>query len=205
MTDARDITDDYLAHIDRALERELLYGCTEHDIRQELRLDARSTFASHRAAVDLIRELRESPDLRVWYSTSKRHELSPNDTLIDVYVDENDYQYWIEPRSLAIVQSFSAKDPYQAARQARTRKERPSVAPIREKAVSLLKRLVPSFEDRYTQLHPFEGNDGGYVYHFRWDDYTSPVAESEDAPFVHISLSADGRLQSFTNTLSSAS
>ncbi len=197
--------DDYLAHIERALERELLYGCTDHDIRQDLRLDARATYAAHRAAVDLIRELREQPDLRVWYSASRRHPLPHNDTFIDVYVDENGFHYWIEPRSLSVLQSFPTKDHYPATRTARARKERTSVAPIREKAVSLLRRLVPDFEDRYTRLHPFEGNEGGELYHFRWDDYASPSADDDEPPHVRISLSSDGRLQSFTNTLSPAS
>jgi hypothetical protein len=193
--------EDHLDLLDRALERELQHGCTEQDFRQGLKLDLRGAIIAHRAAVSLIRELREDPDLGVRYLTSERHPAPHSSTLIDVYVDDHDHRYWIDARTLALVQSFPAKDPYPSARAPRPRKRRPNVAPIRAKAVSLLNRLVPDFEERRVCLHPFEGNDDGAVYHFRWDDYAAPLAESEDPPFVHISISADGRWQSFTNTL----
>lgn len=195
--------DDYLAYLDHALERELLHGCSELDFRNGLKLDARSTFESHRAAVALIRDLAERPDLAVWYAGSKADPLAYSPQLLDVYVDERHFEYWFDPRTNLLIRFLPQAGHDPSPRALGAGKERPNVAPLREKAVSLLKRLIADFDDRMCDMHPFEANDGRGAYHFRWDDYSDAATETDEAPFVQVSVFANGALRSFTNALRS--
>ena len=75
------------------------------------------------------------------------------------------------------------------------------ISDLREKAMQIAAAGVKDFESRKSSLHPLEDNRKREVYFFRWDDFSSPVKESELPPFVQVGIYADGKLASYTNTL----
>lgn len=194
--------DEYIDLLDQTIQRELLHGCTDEDFENNLSLSGNAREGFRDSSVELIRELQCDPELSVWYQSTIRNPYSRNNGLIDIYVDENEYEYWIDPEKDSLVQTNIAPDKYPKTREVRKKGPRTDVAPLREKALTLLERFVPSFGGRRTRLHPHEGNKDGQVYYFRWDDYSEPLPESKEAPFIQVGLFANGNLESFTNALS---
>ena len=194
--------DDYMTMLDRALHRELLHGCSDADLTDNLRMSQKSQQALHAKPVSLIQHLRENPLLEVWYSSTITSPFSNTPNLLDVYVDEYKHEYWYDPKSALLVQSTPPPDQYQATQKTRRKRDRFKVAPLREAAHKSLEAHVPNFMQRRGALHPFEENTNGDIFYFRWDDYSNPLTESEEAPYIQISLKRNGKIHSFTNALS---
>ena len=119
---------------------------------------------------------------------------------IDAYVDDNGSEYWADAKTGRLVQVGPAEDRDQKAfadRQA----GRLTVHELRDRALAVVTGQIPDFPSRRSGLHPLEDNDRKRIYYFRWDDLTSPVAETRMPPFVQVGLWADGDLASYTETL----
>lgn len=210
-----------LSSLDTASRREAQDGCVEDDGRGGRRLcgdSAKRAKAMHDDVVDAIdafgarpkemretalariRSFRKNAALRVDYRSTGPNPYADDDgRRIETYVDDHDFEYWIDPANDVLVQVGPGPDWHPAAPKAGT--ERLSVAELRAKAEAFILAELPDFKERKPSFHPLEDNKGKQTYFFRWDDFSTPVKETGMPPFVQVALNADGSLASYTNTL----
>lgn len=210
-----------LSSLDAASRREAEDGCTEDDGRGGKRLcgdsagraeamhddvvDAIDAFGARPkekrdGAVARVRSFRKNPALRIDYrSTGPNPYADDESRRIETYVDDHDFEYWIDPANDVLVQVGPGPDWHPAAPKAGT--ERLSVAELRARAEAYALAEIPDFAERKPSFHPLEDNKAKQTYFFRWDDFSTPVKESGMPPFVQVALNADGSLASYTNTL----
>lgn len=210
-----------LASLDAASRREAKDGCVEDDGRGGRRLcgaSADRAKAMHDDVVDAIdafgarpkekrdgaiarvRSFRGNAALRVEYRSTGPNPYADDDgRRIETYVDDHDFEYWIDPANDVLVQAGPGPDWHPTA--PAVGQERLSVAELRAKAEALIAAEMPDFPERKASFHPLEDNKARQTYFFRWDDFSTPVKESGLPPFVQVALRADGTLASYTNTL----
>jgi hypothetical protein len=152
------------------------------------------------AAMAAIRRFRDCLDLPVFFIAVAVNPYAGDCRTMEIYEDQNGYEYWLDPGDDRLIQAApSARQP---AAPHKTRPEnRIPVAELRQLALSLIERNVPGFRETISRYHPLEDNRDREIYFFRFDDFNTPVPESELPPFVQVGLRADGRLVSFTDTL----
>ena len=154
-------------------------------------------------AAAAVKKLTGRDELELTFRSRDQEPLSDNEPLIlDTYVDQQDTEYWIEPRSGTVVQMGPQSGCYSPPQPTRNAAG-PSVADLREKAKEIIERQLPGFASLISTLHPLEANDRRMVYFFRWEDLSEPLSETELPPFVQVGLYANGDLASFADTLSS--
>ncbi len=151
-------------------------------------------------AVKNIKKFRGRDDLAVTYQTTSANPYRDDGAVIETYVDDDAYEYWIDPSHDRLVQMGPAARADQAPYKVRP-EDRLPVSGLRDQALRLIEAADPGFAARRSSLHPLEDNKAKQVYFFRWDDFSAPVKESEMPPFIQVGLYADGRLASFTDTL----
>ncbi len=210
-----------LSSLDAASRREAEGGCVEEDGRGGKRLcgaSAEKAKAMHDDVVNVIdafgarpkekrdnalshiRSFRKNRGLRVDYRSTGPNPYADDDgRRIETYVDDHDFEYWIDPANDVLVQAGPGPDWHPTAPKAGT--ERLTVAELRAKAEAYVLAEMPDFAERRPSLHPLEDNKGKQTYFFRWDDFSTPMKESGLPPFVQVALNADGSLASYTNTL----
>jgi len=152
------------------------------------------------SAVANIKKFRGRDDLAVTYQATSANPYRDDGAVIETYVDNDAYEYWIDPSNDRLVQMGPAARADQAPHKVRP-EDRLPVSGLRDQAVRLIETADPGFAARRSSLHPLEDNKGKQVYFFRWDDFSAPVKESEMPPFIQVGLYADGRLASYTDTL----
>lgn len=76
--------------------------------------------------------------------------------------------------------------------------ERLPVAVLRDMASKVISEAFPSFPQRVRSFHPLEDHLKRNLYFFRWDDFSTKVGSDEMPPFVQASITADGKVASFT-------
>jgi len=136
------------------------------------------------------------------FVTSSSNPYRDDGSLIDIYVDDQGNEYWFDVQTADLVQMGPAAGGHTPPHAARPAGRLP-VKELRERAITVAGSLIPEFNARKSSLHPLEDNRKGITYFFRWDDFASPVRESELPPFVQVALYADGRIAGYTNTLRS--
>ncbi len=154
-----------------------------------------------RAALAVIKKIRGAETVAD-YVTSSTNPYRDDDSLIDIYVDDQGNEYWFDVQTADLVQMGPAAGGHTSPHAARPTGRLP-VKELRDRAITLASSLIPDFAVRKSSLHPLEDNRRGVTYFFRWDDFTSPVRESELPPFVQVALYADGSVVGYTNTLRS--
>lgn len=157
--------------------------------------------ARREAATAAIRRFRRDASLKLNYLATTSNPYRDDESLIESYADEQGNEYWIDPARDFLVQMGPSARTGQAPYQVRPADRLP-VAELRRLAVELIEAGLADFAQRRSSLHPLEDNRDRQVYFFRWDDFSAPLRESELPPFVQVALYADGRLASFTDTLS---
>lgn len=221
MASTRDKARQLNERLDRMIEETLDAGCSEHDEGDDrptcresrARIDElhdqaarnddelRARPAELRAgAVNSIKKFRGRDDLAVTYRSTSPNPYRDDGSVIETYVDDQAYEYWIDPSHDRLVQMGPHAGADQAPHQVRPENRLP-VSTLRAQALSLIEAAVPEFPGRRSSLHPLEDNKGKRVYFFRWDDFSSPLKGSELPPFVQVGIYADGHLASYTNTL----
>jgi hypothetical protein len=210
-----------LSSLDAATEREAAEGCVEDDGAGGKRFckdSAKRARATHDDAVNAvdaltarppeqrggaiarIRAFRKHASLALQYRSTGPNPYADDATKrIETYVDDDDFEYWIDPANDALVQVGPRPDRHPATPKAG--QDRLGVAELRAKAEAFVIREIPDFAERKPTLHPLEDNKNRLVYFFRWDDFSTPVKETGMPPFVQVALFADGSLASYTNTL----
>jgi len=145
-----------------------------------------------------IRKLMNDPSLKLKYVAISPNPYRDDESMINTFTDGY-VEYWVDRDKKNVVQAGpeSGQAPYQV-RPA----DRLPVAELRRLAVELIEAGLPDFAQRRSSLHPLEDNRDRQVYFFRWDDFSAPLREAELPPFVQVALYADGRLASYTDTLS---
>src|SRR3989344_4805624 len=128
--------------------------------------------------------------------TPYRGDSSP----LDTYADTDGNEYWFCAETGALIQMGPTAD-YRPPTHPTRSSGKLAVKELRERATELITRLRPDWPTRRSSLHPLEDNRRREIYYFRWDDFSSPVSESELPPFIQVALRADGSLASFTDTL----
>jgi len=152
------------------------------------------------AAVSAIRKFRGRDDLTVNYGSTAADPYKDDGSTIEIYVDDESYEYWFDPAHGVLVQMGPRAGSDTQAHKIGPEGRLP-VADLRAQAVALIEAAVPGFAARRNSLHPLEDNKDRQIYFFRWDDFSAPLKDSQLPPFVQVGLRADGRLASFTNTL----
>jgi hypothetical protein len=147
-----------------------------------------------------IRKFRSHNDLVLTYQATSSNPYRDDDSVIETYVDDEANEYWIDPATDLVVQVGPAASADPTPHKTRP-EDRVAVADLRQMALDLLEENVTNFAGRRSSLHPLEDNKNREIYFFRWDDFSTPLSESELPPFVQVALYADGRLASFTDTL----
>lgn len=120
--------------------------------------------------------------------------------LVEIYQDENGFEYWVNTADDSLVQAGPSARLRPEPRQTKP-EDRLPVSLLREKAVAMVTRVIKDFPERRSSFHPLEDNRKRETYFFRWDDFSFPAPESELPPFVQVGLHADGTLASFVNTM----
>ncbi len=123
-----------------------------------------------------------------------------DNALTATYADGQGYEYRIDHASGLLLTVDRQADLYSQARPTRPETRLP-VGALREIALTLITTQRPNFATTRPSLHPFEGNIDRELYLFRWEDYSSPLAESRTPPYIQVGLYADGRPASYVNTL----
>lgn len=151
-------------------------------------------------AIDTIRRFRSLTGLTVRFSEIALNPYLNGIRTMEIYEDENGYEYWVDPRNDRLIQAAPAAGQPASAYQVRP-EDRLPVAELRRIAIDTIKSNFPEFPDHVSAYHPLEDNRNREVYFFRFDDPCRPVPESELPPFVQVGLRADGKLVSFTDTM----
>lgn len=210
-----------VARLNDVVRQELAGGCLQDDGRGNKKFcgDSRKKVAAaHAEAAEADDRLRSRPaelrggaegnirrfrgrnDLALTYQATSSNPYRDDGAVIETYVDDETNEYWIDPATDLLVQMGPAASADPAPHKTRP-EDRLPVADLRNAALALLEANVPSFAGRRSSLHPLEDNKNREIYFFRWDDFSSPLKESELPPFVQAAFYADGRLASFTDTL----
>ncbi len=211
-----------LSNLDNAIQREIATGCTEKDPRsgqtrfcknsqekidalnkkafQEIDAESSRPPEARAAAEKAIHVFRKNEKLALTYTATVSNPYTDDEAQIETYVDDQGYEYWVNPKNNILVQSSASTGVYSKTSTARSSNLR-TVAELRAQAIEIISTQIPDFNAHKGSLHPLEDNKNRITYFFRWDDFTSPVKESEMAPFVQVGLFADGTLASYTNTL----
>jgi len=155
---------------------------------------------SRAAATARIRSFSRNDRLLLTYLSTSDDPYRADGAQIDIYADTHGYEYWIAAGTGLLVQAGPGQGSDPPARPAGPCR-RLSVPALRAEAIAIAKENVAGFAARKNSLHPLEDNRKGEVYFFRWDDFSSPLAETELPPFVQVALYADGSLAGYTNTL----
>ena len=213
---SREIAD----RLQKAVQDEMQHGCVEDDPAggkrfcgaskermKKMNDDAAREADALRArpahmrtkATDAITSFMKDGGLTVRYQATSANPYS-EDSLMETYADDRGNEYWINPTTDALIQAGPSASGDPQAYQARPSVRIP-VAALRQKATEMILSQMPDFMKRKSALHPLEDNKGGDVYFFRWDDFASPVKETDMPPFIQVGLMADGSFASFTNTL----
>lgn len=158
--------------------------------------------AARHSAIGTIRRFRQDEKLAVRFLAVALNPYASDGRTMETYEDDQGYEYWIAPSDDRLIQAAPSASQFAAPHQVGPA-DRLAVAELRELAYALIGQNLPSFKAIRPCLHPLEDNRGRQVYFFRFDDFRQPVPESELPPFVQVSLRADGRLVSYTNTLPS--
>lgn len=151
-------------------------------------------------AVESIRQFRLQESLPVHFVAVAVNPYASDARTMEIYEDEDGYEYWIDPRDDRLVQTAPAARQPASPHQTRP-EDRLPVAELRSLALQLIEKSVPGFGSRLSCYHPLEDNRNREIYFFRFDDFSAPIPESELPPFIQVGLRADGRLVSFTDTL----
>jgi hypothetical protein len=133
------------------------------------------------------------------FLTTVADPFSGSDRNIDIYADDQDFEYWLSPDNGRLIQASPRAGLHQATHPAGPVEPSP-VAYLRERAMTIIEREVPGFRERISCFHPFEENRRRSLYLFRWED--GSVDDGEIPPFVQVGLYADGSVACFTNALS---
>lgn len=210
------------ADLDAATRRELADGCTEDDGAggrrlcgdSKTKIDAMHDDAAkaaddavarppeaRAAAIGAIRAFRKNDRMAVTYRSTSPNPYKEGEEKIEIYADDQGFEYWIDPARDAVVQAGPGASLHPSPRKARPDARLP-VAELRARATSLIEAQLPGFGKRKSSLHPLEDHKDKEIYFFRWDDFSQPAKESEMPPFVQAAFYADGTLASFTDTLS---
>jgi len=120
--------------------------------------------------------------------------------LLTSYTDNHGNEYWIDHARRAIVQMGPLADSAPQAPQVGPQ-TRLTVAELRKLAMTAAERAHPTFHALRSTLHPREDNVAHRIYYFRWEDYSSPLAESAGPPFLQIGVLPDGTVVSFIDAL----
>lgn len=155
---------------------------------------------ARKTAEKRIRDFRDNGDLSLTYLQTSSNPYKDDGADIETYADNEGFEYWIDPENDILVQAGPRAGEHPTSRTIGPDRRLP-VPSLRAKAISIAVANVPAFEKRKNALHPLEANKDKEIYFFRWDDFSSPVAESAMPPFVQVGLFADGTLASFTDTL----
>jgi len=122
--------------------------------------------------------------------------------LIDVHCLDNGKEVWTDHATGRLVQVGDTFSNIPLTERSYCREQRLKASELRERAVRLIERMRPDFKEKRPTLHPLEDNRQCKCWYFRWDDFSTPVSESEMPPFIQVALWADGTLASFTDTMS---
>jgi len=134
--------------------------------------------------------------------TGSETAVFPNqDLTIDAYADDQGNEFWVDPENGTVLQMGPESGHYSPSH-ATGEENALTVHELRELAIGIVERQMPTFGLLLPIFHPLEANDRRHVYFFRWEDLSGPLPESELPPFVQVGLYADGRLASFADTLS---
>ena len=152
------------------------------------------------AAIGTIRRFRQDDSLAIRFLAVALNPYASDGRTMETYEDDQGYEYWVAPSDDRLIQAAPAAGQFTAAHPVGPA-DRLAVAELRRLAYALIGENVPTFESVRPCLHPLEDNRDRQIYFFRFDDFRQPVPESELPPFVQVSLRADGRLLSYTNTL----
>lgn len=171
----------------------------DDDDSQEDDAPARSEEQRFRA-VAAIRAFRGDERLSLAYLATRHNPYSDADDLIERYADHDGNEYWVDAQNDILIHMGPRADSDPKA-YATGSDERLPVAVLRERAVAIAVTTAPGFAARKHSLHPLEDNRRRELYFFRWDDFSTPLRESQPAPYLQVGLYADGRIASYTNTL----
>ncbi|OIO52015.1 hypothetical protein COY93_03000 [Candidatus Uhrbacteria bacterium CG_4_10_14_0_8_um_filter_58_22] len=134
--------------------------------------------------------------------TGSETAVFPNlDLTIDAYADDQGNEFWIDPENGTVLQMGPESGRYSPSHST-GEEDSLTVHELRELAIGIIERQIPTFGLLLPVFHPLEANDRRRIYFFRWEDLSEPLPESELPPFVQVGLYADGRLASFADTLS---
>lgn len=127
------------------------------------------------------------------------YKSNENDT-IDIFNINESHEAWTDSRDGHLFQ-YGPNSRVAYSPNGFEEKDRLPVSELRQKALKIVASQIEDFESRRSSFHPLEDNRQKQTYFFRWDDFSQPAKEDELPPFVQVGLRADGRLASFTNSL----
>ncbi|HCC22506.1 hypothetical protein A2480_00760 [Candidatus Uhrbacteria bacterium RIFOXYC2_FULL_47_19] len=134
--------------------------------------------------------------------TGSETTVFPNqDLTIDAYADDQGNEFWVDSENGTVLQMGPESGRYSPSH-ATEEENTLTVHELRELAIGIIERQMPTFGLLLPVFHPLEANDRRNVYFFRWEDLSEPLSETELPPFIQVGLYADGRLASFADTLS---
>jgi hypothetical protein len=151
-------------------------------------------------AVKAIRAFRDDEGTIVEYVNTVTNPYRDDESLIEVYKDDQGNEYWVDTKTDRLVQMGPCSDERPRPSNINPQDKLP-VAKLREIANKTIMRAMPDFMDRRSRLHPLEDNHRGQVYFFRYDDFSGPVSENELPPFIQVGVRGDGLLICFTDTM----
>jgi hypothetical protein len=186
--------------VQQASEKETRESASSGNRPLPFPLSATRGESDRQAAIGTIRRFRQDESLAVRFLAVALNPYASDGRTMETYEDDQGYEYWIAPSDDRLIQAAPSAGQFAAPYQVGPA-DRLAVAELRGLALTLIGQNVPSFETTRPCLHPLEDNRDRQVYFFRFDDFRQPVPESELPPFVQVSLRADGRLVSYTNTL----
>lgn len=159
---------------------------------------ADATSGKNKAHVATIRAFRDSATLKVVYLATAKNPYRDHAD-IDIYDDENGFEYWIDAAAGTLVQAGPRAGLPAAPLTPNAKPDALVLGALRDKAVALVTGQVPSFTARRSEFHTFEDNRRNAIFFFRWEE--TGIHEFDLPPFLQVGLHADGRLACFTNTL----
>lgn len=148
-------------------------------------------------AVELISKL-HGEERTCTYLKTDANPFGPDDANIDIYSDNDDFEYWFSSETGRLIQTRPRAGLVDHGPDRADLSNRKSVNKLRSLAMKIVRRFTPDF--KFKDYYLFEENRRGKLYLFRWE---KKVENDGDGipPFIQVGLYSDGKIACYSDAL----
>lgn len=149
-------------------------------------------------AIEKIKSFNRKPNLTVNFLHEAVNPYADDLSTMEIYEDENKYEYWIDPKDNKIIQLNLSVN--------QSPKEPKTISELRSIALSVIEKEIIGFSETSDLYDALEDRNNRLVvneFYFRFNnkDSLDSILDTDIPPFVQVGLFSDGSIKSFVNCL----